>query len=260
MEKLSTFAMEHRPWSISKLNVAQQCPYKFHLQYIVKAHLGPDAIVIEEPIHLRIGKAVHEILAHALLGISVDTAIKGTSSKYRLTTTERDYLNGYIPAIKHFLERYVVYKGKHKIQQELVETKINITLDGKTCTWYDNTSFFRAVVDLVSIYPNNTTALVMDHKTGKPKEINTHIKQLEACALATRTLHPNIRQCVLAVHNIQESNLAFKDKGKPDNTPYEVLFDNVIKNVNESTKLTSTKKRNRSPLCAYCDYEKICQK
>lgn len=144
------------PWSYSSLTAFETCPRRFKLTRITKAVIEPQT---EATLH---GNEVHKALENHLNG-----------EKY-LPEKYADYLP--------IVERCKATPGKR-----LVEYKFALTHNFKPTTFFAKDAWVRGVIDFAVVQP--TTAVVLDWKTGKPKDDHDQLKLFAATAFAA---HPHV--------------------------------------------------------------------
>lgn len=147
-------------WSYSRYECYSQCAAKYKYRYIDK---------VEEPKSksLERGIATHEKLA-----------------SYLTKKTDKLEENLVIsPALTALL-------GEAREMPVEVEQKWAFDKDWNTTDWFDSSTHFRCVPDVLIRYGDGT-ALVADHKTGRAYP--THKQQLELFALATFKKYPDIQ-------------------------------------------------------------------
>ena len=140
------------PWSYSSLTAFETCPRRFHEVKILKNFADPPN---EAAMH---GNEVHKALELDLKGE------KALPEKYK----------EYRPLI----ERVKAAPGK-----KLVEFKFALTQGFKPVGFFDKGAWVRGVIDFGLVNPK--TAVILDWKTGKPKDDHDQLKLFAAVAFHT---------------------------------------------------------------------------
>jgi len=249
----SSFVKEYGPWSVSKANTAKECPYKFYLTYVEKRKEGrltnPDALV---------GNAVHSILEYMLTGRSWPMAFEGVVDEYSLTSNEIERVASMQFAVLDFIERLAVSKRKFNIKQTQVEQKLAVDIDGNKVGFFNNEKgFLRGVIDLALI-AKDPVVILIDHKTGKVRDISYYRRQFEVYMILAKALNPHITRAKYGVHYLQESDTFFA-KGTEDISDITPLMEGITKFLNDCTVDTHNFKETRkSRLCDWCDHRAHC--
>jgi len=140
------------PWSYSSLTSYETCPRRHKLTRLTKEVTEPQS---EAMMH---GNEVHKAL---------ELATKGEQAlppKYKQ----------YIPIV----ERLRAAPGK-----KLIEHKWGLTKSLKPTTFFANDVWARGVIDFGTVTPKS--AILIDHKTGKPKSDFDQLKLFAGVAFAT---------------------------------------------------------------------------
>ena len=244
----SAFVLEHAPWSYSKASVAAQCPLRFHLKY-VKKHKGPAGTEAE------VGKVVHAALAYALTGRPVQTCFTlALAESPTLTTNEIEKVNSFLPSAEKFIRRFTAYTKRYPSQTPVIEKRMSVNLEGKPVDFFDNKGFMRGVLDVYLMFTNAPDAMIMDHKTGKEREIASFAEQFDVYTLLLKAKEPKIQRIRVGLNFLNTDNIVFGEmQDVPDVQP---LLERVITFLNKSTKnAEAVHVTNRGPLCAWCEFQ-----
>jgi hypothetical protein len=253
--KLSSFALEYAPWSISKLSVAAQCPLKFYLNYVVKKKIEK-----RDSTALIVGKAVHEILEHMLRNNDWQHAYNLATAKQNLTTAEIDLILGMKPDIFTFLDLLNTFRERHSIELIHIEKKMGMDSNLKSTGFFSKNVFFRGVIDLV-LFPDHTSDIVViDHKTGKVKSTESYATQLRCYTILAKVLYPSLTHAICGVHHLQASNeskVLFTSKSSiVDIQPH---WEMLVEYINNATRNTHNFKQTKTGWwCNFCDYQIGC--
>lgn len=249
--KPTSFVLEHAPWSNSKADTAKQCPHRFYLQYIQKAEriANPAAVI---------GLTVHKALEYILTNRPVDKCFELAINEMKATTNEIDEIMGFKPAVRSFVGKLKNYREFHNAMPPVLEQQLNIDLEGRPLKFFDNSGFLRGVIDLSMLINGRPDALIIDHKTGKVKELSAYKIAFDMYMLLFKSKNPNIEKIGLGINFLREGTVQFV-KGLQDVRNTEPIMDRVIRHLNSCTVETHKHKLVRpGPLCDWCDYRHIC--
>jgi hypothetical protein len=255
--KPTAIVEEFAPWSVSKANVAEQCPHRFHLQYVVKKKMdvppGKEALI---------GKTVHSALEYALKSkgkSTVDQCYTLAIKAHQLTTTEAEEARELQPAVENFIRRFNHYRQKHGILSPVIEQRLGVGFNGQPVDFWDNKNgLLRGVIDLSAPFKDYPWALILDHKTGKEHDLQYFDKQFNAYALFLKAINPDLQQVKLGINFIRTDHVAFK-KGMLDVRDIQPIFEQVLTFLNTVTCDAHKHDLVRpGPLCGWCDYRSIC--
>lgn len=251
----STFVKEHAPWSISKAGAAQQCPYRFYLQYIKKLRLdlppNSDSLV---------GTTVHKALELALTGRPLVRCLELAIAENKLTTNEIDRVMGFEVSSQNFMRKFAAYQKKNNGAPPSLEQRFAIDFDGNPTKFFDDKGFLRGVIDLYMLIKNRPHAVILDHKTGKEHDMNFYNPQFNSYILLLKAKQPQLTGIVVGINFLLADTVEFKNKGKlcdvRDTTP---IFEEMVTYLNTATAEAHNHTRcNKSPLCGWCDFKSVC--
>ena len=252
--KPTAFVLEHAPWSISKIGVAAQCPHRFYQQYIVKRKMG-----LPVGSEALIGRAVHSILEDIFKGHKLANAKRMAVSQHKLTTKEIEGVDLFEPAIRKFWQVFHTYKKQHRVQQVTTEKQWAVDFEGKKIGyWAKKGVFIRGAIDLSGRFSDRPYALLLDHKTGKWKELSAYEWQFATYKLLLKAHQPDIQKVQTGINHLFAETVDMS-KGLDDVRDISVLLDRLIRYANEQTRATYNHNITRKgPLCGWCDYKSIC--
>ena len=148
------------PWSYSSLTAFETCPRRFHATRIAKT-------VVEQQTEATIqGNQVHK---------AIENHINGTAylpEKYK----------GYLP---------LVDKCKATPGKRLVEFKFALTPSFKPTEFFAKDAWVRGVIDFGVL--QEKSGVILDWKTGKPKDDHDQLKLFAGVALATYPYLESVR-------------------------------------------------------------------
>ncbi len=249
----SDFVRQYAPWAITKINVAAQCPHKFHLQYDVKKKMG-----LPTSSAALIGRAVHTLLEQIVRGHRLDVARKMAVEGHKLTTNEIEAVDGFIPAATQFLSRINAYRQRLNMGPLQPEKKWAIGFDGKPRGYWSKNVFLRGAVDVHAIFQDKPFALVLDHKTGKWKELKEYRWQFAAYKLLLKAHKPEVQKVQTGINHLFTETVDMS-KGLDDVRDISAMLDDFMRYVNEQTRTAYNHNiTRRGPLCDWCDYKTIC--
>lgn len=143
------------PWSYSSLTAFETCPRRFQLTRILKTVTEPQT---EATLW---GNRVHKALENAVgKGIPLP--------------------NGF-EQYQAIVNRLRAFPGP-----KMAEAKFGLTKSLQPTTFFAKDVWFRGVLDLTLIQPSGTSAVVLDYKTGKPKDDGDQLKLFAASTFAQR--------------------------------------------------------------------------
>lgn len=244
---------QHRPWSVSKIDSLKQCPRKFWYGYVRKIKLA-------KPVNkaLTIGQAVHKVLQFALSGRNLDASFEFACTECKLTSEEIEDVNGYRPAVSAFISRYKGYVQKYGIKESVIEKQYAVDIEGKPVKFFDNDrAFIRGVVDLAMFVGAQPHIILLDHKTGKQRDMKHYDTQFDFYRLFLKAAHPSISGIVTGVHFVNTAQIRTGTLVEvPDLEP---LYNKVVEHMNWiASGITDLEARKTGWWCDYCDYRDGC--
>lgn len=253
--KPTSFVLDHTPWSVSKANVAKQCPKRFYYQYVKKQKLA------KKPYNWasKLGKAVHELLEYMLAGHTEEQSQALVDKKYTFTSVELEEYLSFIPNVKQFLAYFASYKQRHAIKETLFEKKLSVDIDGNPVRFFDNNrGFLRGVLDMSVLFAKKPDALILDHKTGKNHGIPYFKNAFNAYTLLLKATNPELQRIKIGINFLRDGDIDFMP-GMLDARDIQQLMQTNIKFLNDATQMAHNFELVRpGPLCGWCDYRGIC--
>ena len=153
--------------SWSRLNSYNQCPRKFHLQFISKSF--PDE---EKSIHLVKGEQLHKQLEDYVMAKNGGAAMPlGFSPEVRETLPYVDKL-------------FTLYS------QVYPEAQVSCGKDWQPVEWFDKNSMYRAIWDVIGL--RDTTCFIGDYKSGKVYPYGSTYGQLHLSAVIALKRWPEV--------------------------------------------------------------------
>ncbi len=211
--------------SYSRLNVYEQCAFKFNSQYILKNY--PDDS--DNPAFVR-GSAIHP------------QCEKYINFKTGLSTQEpslRSEAQNAVPIIDKIIGSYDLV---------LAEQKLAMDIKYSPASWFHKTVAYRAVLDMVAI--KDTSAVIIDFKTGKVRNYDDKdTGQLRLAAFFIFSTYPQVNDLsttYLFLDHKQSITRKFTRKDKPG---MEKTFTDLYNTVNNDKDFVPTKNQ----FCNWCD-------
>jgi CRISPR/Cas system-associated exonuclease Cas4 (RecB family) len=130
--------------SYSKLNTYENCPRQFKAKYVTKTY--PDEGDNQYFIH---GHKIHKQLEQQVL------FMQGKGEQVKLHSEAQSAIG-------------IIQGVLDKFEEIYVEQKISVDVDFSIVPWFDRSTYYRAVMDLVAKRPG--LAMLIDWKTGKVRE------------------------------------------------------------------------------------------
>lgn len=247
--------LKHGPWSFSKAGVIQKCSLQYDFKY------GPNKQP-ETPTpspDSRVGVAVHKALEYALDGIKVRDSFRFAIDQGELTSDEVERVNSFIEQVERFVERIKRFKAKYGVTPSnvLIEHRVGVSPDFKNVPFFDKTGLFRGVIDFAMI-TGHGDAVIIDHKTGKQKEISEYADQCKAYCVLAVIMRPELKGVQTAINFVQTDQLVWNPRVSADTIRAEYV-PWLIKFLEESTqKLLQPVAPTQGWWCGWCGYKDRC--
>lgn len=248
----SDFVKKYAPWSISKAQTAKQCPHKFWLNYIKKekrkAPAKFDAVK---------GRAGHRALEYILSGRPVIASLQFAAEEFKLTTNEIEELKLYQPAMENFIRKFNHYCTKNGAKETLLEKELAVDFEGNKTGYWDKNCFMRGLADVIVLFQNKPYALILDHKTGKVRDMSEYAEQFAVYRMMLKAHYPYLQKIMVGVHWVQGDSIelgAFVEVLNQDTLTSDVLniCNQLTCNANNFDEMRESK------LCGWCDFRYIC--
>lgn len=255
MEAIPEHILKHGPWSISKAGVLAKCSLQFDFKY------GPNKIPEppqESSAESRIGVAVHHALELSLDGVAVKQAFQVANDKWELTTDEVDKVMCFYEQVERFNKRIAAFRAKHGVipQYVYIERKIGLNADFSHEKFFD-AKLFRGVVDFMMI-TGRGDAIIIDHKSGKQKDMKYFEDQCKAYCILALAMTPNLKGVQTAINFVQTDQLVWNPPVTAETirNEYHPWLINYLKN--SCTGLLEPPAAKEGWWCDWCPYEKLC--
>lgn len=189
------------------------CPHQAYRRYILKD------IPYQETEAMRVGNAVHTAMEHRI-------------GKGKVLPDEyRQY------------EPFAACFDKLPVK---VEWRLGVTVEGKSCDWYDPKIFIRSKLDVALV--QGEVGYLADHKTGKVKE---NPFELEVQAVALHAKHPELKSIKGQYLWLKELRTGEIHDVSHTNKTWDVVC-RTVQQAAFDLKQGEFEKR-QGPLCRFCD-------
>lgn len=253
--KIPEHVLQHAPWSISKAGTIEKCSQQYAYKY------GPNKIKelkVYQP--ATVGVAVHKALEIALDGqFPVKVAFRHAIDQNGLTTNEIDEVMSFFDQVERFVKKMQEFQRKHGVipQNRFIERKWALKPDFSKTAFFDKTGFFRGVVDFAMLTAKGDL-IIIDHKTGKQKEMKEFDAQFKSYCIMAMAEMPQIRGVQTAINFTMTDQLIWNpyvkaDTIKSDYHPWLVEY--LTKSC---AGLLEEPKAVKGWYCDWCGYKPIC--
>jgi RecB family exonuclease len=234
------------------MGVIEKCSLQYDFKY--GAQKQPELVQFAES---RVGVAVHSALEHALRGLAVDRALLHAKDDHGLTSAECEELDARAAQIARFVSRMAGFKKKHGVSSESIEEKWGMNAGFTKAGFFDGDVFFRGVVDLAYL-TGAGDLVIIDHKSGKQRELTYYDTQLRVYALMGLARFPHIRGVQTAINFVMPDAMAWAPY-----VPAHQIRDEyqpwLVGRMNDACQgLLTEPKPSKSKLCDWCGYRPIC--
>lgn len=206
------YVLKNGPWSFSKAGVIQKCSLQYDFKYgpLKKNYEEEQQASSEES---RIGVVVHKALEFALDGIPVDKAFQFAIDQGECTTDEAEKVRSFYEQVDRFVKYIGRFRAKFgvKPQHVMIEHKIGMSPDFKRVQFFEKTGLFRGVLDFMMITAHGD-AIVIDHKSGKQKEMSHYEDQCKAYCILALTKFPELKGVQTAINFVQTDKLEWNKR------------------------------------------------
>jgi CRISPR/Cas system-associated exonuclease Cas4 (RecB family) len=245
----SLAALQHAPWSVSKVHCALRCPLEFHLRYVDRRkepEVAPET---------RLGKAVHAALEAVLRRTPIAEALAAGRAAL-LSDEERARFDELSGPIARFGERIESFKARRRVRSELIEHRLAVTFDLSPTDFVSPQAFFRGVWDAGYLFDDGVLAVV-DHKSGVRRPGADYAEQLGGYATLAAAHLPHVRRVWLGVHFVAEAALEWSP-------PVELaeiraaVAPRLLEVIEEAARAVKDRAARVSTWCMRCSYRSIC--
>lgn len=252
----SDLTLKYAPWSLSKAQTALTCPFRFDLKYVNK-------IKGKTPLKdsaRKIGVAAHAALETVLGGKDLKEAMIKAAVDENLTSIETEDLRSLGHNIKNFIERLETFKEKKNVNEQHVEKKFGLTRDMQPTSFFGKNVFFRGVWDLCLISEDDSSKkhlVVIDHKSGRTKDLSYYTDQLKLYSLAGIHLFSDIAGVQSAIHFIPDENIVWSTYNSTEIIK-KLYYPWYIDLLNKAAADIPSKRAQKCWLCPFCEYREEC--
>lgn len=231
--------LRHSPWSYSKCGVLEKCVLQYHKKHVQrKRELG-------ESSESKVGVAVHYVTECVTKEDTAptDELLNRAVERGKLTLTEKDAMMSFVPKVEKFADWLRNFIHQNGVTETLVEHKMAINrrfedvpfmptrpwtpeellvpwtgreperpagkpLNGEELTRavLDGTApVMRGLLDL-GLMTRNNDLVIIDHKTGKHRNIADHAAQLNIYRLFAVARYP-VRAVQCAIHYVETGRI-----------------------------------------------------
>jgi hypothetical protein len=251
---LPEYVLKGMPWSISKAGVVSKCSQQYEYKY------GPlRRTYIEETSsseESRIGIAVHQALEFSLDRIPVKQAFQFAADKNELTTNEVEKIKSFYDQVTRFVAFIERFKAKYgvKPQNVLIEYRMGLSPEFKHTSFNDDSGLFRGVIDLMMITEQGD-AVIIDHKTGKQKEMSMYEDQCKAYCILALALRPELKGVQTAINFVQTDQVKWNSRVTAE-TIREKYYPWLVDFLTQAcAALQNPPQPNEGWWCGWCGYK-----
>ena len=247
-ERMLAFA----PWSISKADLAYKCPRAFQLKYVTRmpGQSGTAA---------RVGTVIHRELELRLQDTAPrDARAQAAAETPDLTSVEQEDLLQFGDAVASYVARVEALRAKSKVVFEGYEVRWGIGIDGEPRP-YDGTDgvLFRGSVDHLLVLDTGW-AMVVDHKSGKPKPVEDYSKQLDAYAVLTVANRDDVTHVRSGIHHLKVASLDWFPHQRTRQMAQRTLVPWLKDYLLGAATALGDYQVKPQVLCGWCDYKEHC--
>jgi hypothetical protein len=279
--------LTYGPWSISKVGSIEKCSLQFDYKY------GPQKQKeLETYFESRIGVAVHHALELALGGTAIRTAFQHSADKHELTSNEIEELEAFYEQIQRFAAKMSAFQQKHGVHPAhvMIEKKLGMRSDFTSCSFFEKgvpdvcgvcrksrenhdsagkcqygdtvfketlPVFFRGVVDFAML-TKNKDLIIIDHKSGKEKDISQYEAQFKSYCLMAHATIPDLRGVQTAINFVMTDKMIWNPYVKADVIRNEYRPWLVEYLTRSCEKLLRPPSPSQGWWCNWCGYKSIC--
>lgn len=226
-------------WSYSRLAMYEKCPAQYAHKHVWKT---PMVRVGDDPEFFLKGRKVHGGMAAYLLG--------GENGTFYADQDKKTYHASDRFAAKH-ADKFQTVLDQLRASKPLVEQQWGYTNQYKPSTWFGNDVYWRVILDVGVLWPDNTFSVV-DWKTGKPSADNA--EQMEQFAIGVFQRYPMV--------NWLETRLFYVDHAKNNEQHEEFTRQQLPKLIQKYEKRVEPMKNDETYAprpgkhCHFCDFAK----
>ena len=258
--EFSKATLSRAPWSYSMANLAHNCPFAFHRKYVLRER--PTA---PERIEGKIGSIVHSILEWCVMGMTVDQAFEKSLEVYDMLYEVEIAVQNFRVPVTEFIKGLERWKKAHNVVQVFPEKKLGLTKDFKTTDYRNKKGdcLIRGIIDL-TLLTGNKRAVIIDHKTGAKKTLDTYDHQVGVYSLMVDALASGLRGVRTAIHYVgaNRNRKGSRTEWQPE-YPVEVVRSRFREDITQwlnkaAESAESTTDPKSGWMCGWCGYQPVC--
>lgn len=275
--------LAERPWSNSKVETLDKCPRAYCLKYRDKlkgAKSGPEA---------RIGTTLHNVFEYSLrtempdedkllagqeladpmaVPVPCHTAMDlderlpylldvfSRSPRNALVGDEIDRASNLLPRIKSFVLGMQDLAETRGVETFFLEHRTAINVEYGLTVFDDPEALIRGVVDFGFIA--DSIYVVIDHKTGKPKDLIQYADQLRLYMLFALAEHPDVEGVQCGINHVQRPKVDWSPPRTRNEIEREVMpwLGHHLNRLDVKLQMIDAGRRHAKvgPLCNWCDF------
>lgn len=247
-------------WSYSRINNALRCTLQYSLQYQRRA----SRIRVQDGAG-RVGSAIHWILEKRLLGDDrpIDEMFHEASLRFDLTQVEVIDMLDFQGNIEAFMERYETWASRLTIEKQEIEHRIGITDAFEPCGYKEKNVWFRGILDLYAVVEHNgkRIAVITDHKTGRPAQVDKYEQQFSAYALQA-FVNDDVEQVRCQIHYVKSGDIVTRPEAFIKERDFPILKDWLSDMIRRAEEASQLARKDPQPTdgwwCSYCAYKHHC--
>lgn len=251
--KLALPVLEYSPWSPSKVDLAARCPRAFKYRYVDKIKTDKKGSAA------KVGTTAHKAQELSIEGASTKEAFELAITEYahELTTSEIEQVNSFAPAVEEFGSFLTRFKNKYGVRAIYAEKEWAIDANFNACDYSSKTALIRGIIDLVLLLDNGQ-AVIIDHKSGKKKPVESYSTQLDTYAILALANNPEIKAVQCAIHFMAHEKVEWYVLRRRDDIQ-SLLHPWLVSLLNKrATGLEGYNPVVKRWTCGWCDFLKVC--
>jgi hypothetical protein len=275
MSTYSEHVLRQAPWSISKVGVLDLCMKQFLHKYIEKLKEGKKSGAS------RVGVVAHAILEDGLRTPNADlqSVLRTQAEEQQLSREELIEVSAKMSPIADFIKRIETFKTNNGVVEEFIEHKLALNERHESCSFFETKDeagnitskpLLRGVVDH-AMRTSDDFLIVLDHKSGRKKDIGEHSTQFYAYMALATAAFPWLKGVQAGINYIGEPKVDWFPRF--DNRPGAWTREEIVRIVfpwlqqylnRTAVKLSQIEAGNVRPetgwQCLYCGFSSVCEK
>lgn len=275
MSTYSEHVLRQAPWSISKVGVLDLCMKQFMHKYIEKLKEGKKSGAS------RVGVVAHAILEDGLRTPNADlqSVLRTQAEEQQLSREELIEVSAKMSPIADFIKRIETFKANNGVVEEFIEHKLALNERHEACSFFETKDadgnitskpLLRGVVDH-AMRTSDDFLIVLDHKSGRKKDIGEHSTQFYAYMALATAAFPWLKGVQAGINYIGEPKVDWFPRF--DNRPGAWTREEIVRIVfpwlqqflnRTAVKLSQIDAGNVRPetgwQCLYCGFSSVCEK